>query len=47
MIEALASLEELRDRLLRELQDDMRGAERAGDDILQWRIRQFLRQLGG
>ena len=47
MIEALAGLEELRDRLLGELRDDIRGAERAGDDKLQWRIQQFLRQLGG
>jgi hypothetical protein len=47
MIEGLAALEDLRDRVLNELRADLPGVVRAGDKDLEWRIRQFLRQLEG
>jgi hypothetical protein len=44
MIQALAALEDLRDG---ELRRDLAGAVRSGHTDMEWRMRQFLRQLGG
>lgn len=46
-IEALAALEDLRFKVLNELRADLPGVVRAGDKDLEWRMRQFLRQLEG